>query len=35
VPGSELLFEYADPVSRLTPKKPIRAISHMASTALR
>src|SRR5580704_4105538 len=35
VPVSELLFEYADPVSRLTPKKLIRAISHTASTALR
>ena len=33
VPGSELLFEYADPVSLLMPKEPIRAISHMARTA--
>src|SRR5487761_1007249 len=35
VPGSELLFEYADPVSWLMPKKPIRAISHPARTAFR
>ncbi len=35
VPGSEAPFENADPVSRLRPKKPIRAISHTASTALR
>ena len=35
VPGSESLFEYADPVSWPMPKKPIRAISHRASTAFR
>ena len=35
VPGSESLFEYADPVSRPMAKKPIRAISHTARTALR
>ena len=35
VPGSEALFEKADPVSWLRPKKPIRAISHTARTALR
>src|ERR1700719_1354196 len=35
VPGSELLFEYADPVSLLTPKNPVRAISHTARTAFR
>ena len=35
VPGSDSLFEYADPVSRPMAKKPIRAISHTARTALR
>ena len=35
VPGSEAPFENADPVSWLRPKKPIRAITHAASTALR
>jgi len=35
VPGGEALFENADPVSWLRPKKPIRAMSHTASTAFR